>query len=195
MQPGDKGRPLWDIRLIIFLVLVVVLVATSFVLFPGVSDFRWGLLVWVLVVTGLVVFLSLYRTGVRVPPLEPPPKEELAFKGELDRLAQILRRADRGMRYSQVAVALRVRRAFLTRLQAERGLSEGDLASLLSSSGVMAEAVGGPLIHAFLEDTALDEEALVRQHSPRRAPAFRFAQREGFNRGLDQVLEAMEAWP
>ena len=194
-QPGAEGRPLWDIRLIIFLVLVVVLVTASFVLFPGASDLRWGILVWVLVVMGVFVFISLYRTGVRVPPLEPPPKEESAFKGDLEHVAQILRRADRGMRYSQVAVALRVRKAFLTRLQAERGLNEADLSSLLSSSEAMAKAVGNPLIHAFLEDTAFDEEALIREHSPHRVPAFRFAQREGFSRGLDQVLGAMEAGP
>lgn len=175
------------------LVVVLILVAFSFVLFPGSSDLRWAILTLVLVIIGAAVFFSLYRSGARIPRLQPPRESDQPLEGQLSRLTEVLERADRGMRFSQASVAWRVRRAFLARLQSERNLGEEELAALLDSSQDLEAVVEDPLILAFLEDTAPAEEGRpeLRTQDP---STFRFPRQGGYTRGLARVLEAMEAW-
>jgi hypothetical protein len=184
----------WNTRQVLaLLVVVVVLAAFSFVLFPGSSDLRWTVLALVLVIIGAAVFLSLYRSGARMPRLQPLPESEQPILGRLSRLSDVLDRADRGMRFSQVSIAWRVRKAFLMRLQSERNLREEELATILSSPADLERVVGDPVIEAFLEDTAPAEEGHpeLRTQDP---AAFRFPRRGGYTRGLARVLAAMEAW-
>lgn len=175
------------------MVAVLALVVVSFVVFPGGSDVRWALLVLILIILSLVAFLSLYRAGVRVPPLEAPPEGEVVFRGELSRLARVLERADRGMRYSQVVAARRLRQAFLARLQATRGLTEDELAAFLASPPEMERLVGDPVIREFLENTAPAEKELLRQEAPSRPRSFRFSGGEQFTKEMGRILRAMEA--
>lgn len=170
------------------------LVILSFILFPESSDIRWAVLILFLLVFGAITFVSLYRAGAPVPPLNPPAEAEVRVQGELGRLAESLGRAERGMRFSQVTVARRVRRAFLARLQSSRGLSEEELAALLASPRDLERVVGDPLIHAFLEDTAPPDEELLRPQTLGRSSNFRFAQEAGFSGGMLRLLAAMEAW-
>ncbi len=181
-----------EARVLSLIAVVLVLVIISFVLFPGSSDLRWGILVLVLISFGLAIFASIYRTGIRIPPLELPGSDSTS-KGDLPKLSEILRKAEKGMRYSQVAVAVRVREAFLVRLQAERDLEPAEVESILASPRDLDRMVGDPDIQAFLEDTSLHKDSLLTANIPDRSPAFRFAQ-EDFIQGLSRLLRAMEAW-
>lgn len=182
-----------EARLLALMAVVLVLVIISFVLFPGSSNIRWGILVLLLISFALAIFASLYRTGIRIPPLELPNGADSASEGDLLKLSEILNKAHRGMRYSQLAAAVRVREAFLTRLQAERGLEPEDLESVLASPRDLDRIVGDPDIQAFLEDTSLHEDSLLTANISDRSPAFRFAQ-EDFIQGLSRIVRAMEAW-
>ncbi|MFQ5907679.1 MAG: hypothetical protein ACE5JE_02450 [Thermoplasmata archaeon] len=180
-------------KVLSLIAVVLVLVIISFVVFPGTSTLRWGMLILVLISFGLAVFASLYRTGIRIPPIELPDGSDSDSKGDLPKLSEILRKAEKGMRYSQVAVALRVREAFLARLQTERNLESEELESILVSPRELGRMVGDSDIQAFLEDTSLHGDSLLTANTPDRSLAFGFAQ-EDFVRGLSRIVRAMEAW-
>ncbi|MFQ6012527.1 MAG: hypothetical protein ACE5LS_02660 [Thermoplasmata archaeon] len=192
-EPPRGGRP-WHRQVLAYLLVVTVLIIALALLSPGSSDLRFAVLVWVLLVAGVLVFLLLYRRAVRVPPLEAPVEGERVVRGELGRLAETLGRAERGMRFSQVVVARRVRQAFLLRMQYEHGLSGEELDALLADPAEFARLVRDPMVRAFLEDTAPTEDALIRRDAPGTVSAFRFTQGRSFTAGIARVLEAMEAW-
>ncbi len=158
-------------------------------------DFRLTIYVVVLLVTGVMFFLFLRQREVQVPPLEAPSREEDVREGDLSRLAETLGRADRGMRFSQVAVARRVRQAFLTKLRQEYGLRDAELAALMADPAELVRLIRDPLIREFLEDTAPAEDTLIREQAASRASTFRFTGRGGFTAGIGQVLEAMAEAP
>lgn len=192
--PVRPGKASGEARqLLVYLLVVLALVAISFVVFPTSSEIRWAILVLVLMILGTVTFLSLYRSGAKVPGLKAPHEAEEAFQGEFARLTDALERAERGMPFSQASVAWRVRKAFLTRLKSERGLGEEELAALLDSPGDLKHMVGDPVIRAFLEDTAPTGDGSTRQRT-RDPSTFRFARRGNFTRGITRVVAAMEAW-
>ncbi len=161
---------------------------------PLSPDQNFAVFAWVLLVAGVLVFLFLYQRAVRVPPLEAPAEGGRVFQGALGRLAETLGRAERGMRFSQIMVARRVRQAFLTRMLYEHGLQEAELDALLADPAEFPRLVRDPMVRAFLEDTAPAENDLIRRDAPGGVSAFRFSQGEGFTAGIARVLEAMEVW-
>lgn len=191
---GVKGTRREDRQFLLILVALLAFVVLLSVLSPGNPGASVGVLVLVLIVIAVVAFLMLYRIGVKVPPLEDPSVPPRANEGGLGRLAQTLGRADRGMRFSQVVVARRVREAFLTRLAYERDVRRDDLEVLLARPEELRRIVRDPDLQAFLVDTAPTEEQLIRGRGPEGPTDFRFARTGGFMAGIARVLEAMEEW-
>lgn len=187
--PG--ARP-WD-RQVLTLLLVATAFSIALALLSGAPpDLRFTVFVWVLLVAGFLVFVFLRRQEVQVPPLAAPSEGEAVREGDLERLTETLGRADRGMRFSQVAVARRVRRAFLTKLRQEYGLRDAEFAALMADPAELVRLVRDPLILEFLEDTAPAEDILIREQGASGGQTFRFAGRRGFGAGIADVLEAME---
>ncbi len=192
--PGVRGTRREDRQFLLVLVALLSLVILFSVLSPGNPDVSLGVLVLALIVVAVVAFMLLYRIGVKVPPLEAPSVSPRVNMGGLGRLAETLGRADRGMRFSQVVVARRVREAFLTRLAYERDLHRDELEVLLDRPEELGRIVRDPHLQAFLVDTAPAEEQLIRGRGPGGPTDFRFARRGGFTAGIARVLEAMEEW-
>lgn len=187
-----RGARSWDRQVLTYL-LAATAVIIALVLLAGASpDLRFTVFAWVLLVAGILVFLFLRQREVRVPPLEAPSEGEDVRQGDLGRLAETLGRADRGMRFSQVAVAWRVRRAFLSKVRQEYGLKDTELAALMADPAELVRIVKDPLVREFLEDTAPAEDILIREQAATGGSTLRFAKRRGFTAGLAQVLEAME---
>ncbi len=184
-RPGER-------RVLSYLLVATGIVIALAVLAGITPDLRFTILVWILLFTGVMVFLFLRQREVRVPPLEAPSGEEDVREGDLGRLAETLGRADRGMRFSQVAVARRVRKAFLTKLRQEYGLRDAELAALMADPAELVRLIRHPLVREFLEDTAPAEDTLIREQAASRGSNFRFTGRGGFTAGIAQVLEAME---
>ncbi|MFQ5919120.1 MAG: hypothetical protein ACE5I4_03620 [Thermoplasmata archaeon] len=190
-EPGRGAQP-WDRRVLSYLLIVTGVIIAVTLLGGATSDLRFTVFVWVLLVAGIMVFLFLRQREVQVPPLEAPSKEEDVRRGDLGRLAETLGRADRGMRFSQVAIARRVRQAFLIKMRQEYGLDGAAFAALLADPGEFVRLIKDPLIREFLEDTAPAEDTLIREQAATGASTFRFTRRVGFTAGIAQVLEAME---
>lgn len=188
---GDQGGGRSFFILLIIATTTVILV--SFYVPVGPGD-RLAVLVLVLMVISIGAFFVLYRVGVKVPPLEKPAVARRVNEGGLGRLAETLGRADRGMRFSQVLVARRVREAFLTRLAFERDLPRDELDSRLAQPDELQRIVADPYLQAFLEDTAPAEELLIKGEGPGGPARFRFAKKGGFTAGIAQVLQAVEEW-
>ena len=204
LTPSLRGRSIgeWEQqqgarsgeRQVLSYLLVATGIVIAFALLVGSAtpDFRLTIYVVVLLVTGVMFFLFLRQREVQVPPLVAPSREEDVREGDLGRLAETLGRADRGMRFSQVAVARRVRQAFLTKLRQEYGLRDAELAALMADPAELVRLIRDPLIREFLEDTAPAEDTLIREQAASRGSTFRFTGRGGFTAGIGQVLEAME---
>ncbi len=192
-QPrGPQGARPADRQLLSYLLVATGILIAFALLVGSAPDLRFTLLVWVLLVTGVMVFLFLRQREVQVPPLEAPSEKEGVREGDLGRLVETLGRADRGMRFSQVAVARRVRKAFLTKLRQEYGLRDAELAALMADPEEFVRLIRDPLVREFLEDTAPAEDTLIREQAASRGSTFRFTGRGGFTAGIAQVLEAME---
>lgn len=194
IPPGVRGDRRGERQLLVILFAITSVIVAFAFLSPGSSEARFAVLTWVLMAVAIVTFLILYRTALKVPPLASPTVPQRVNEGGLKRLAATLGRADRGMRFSQVVVARRVRQAFLTRVRHERGLGEKELENLLAQPAALQRLVRDPYLQAFLVDTAPAEEDLIQGRVPGGSGRFRFARRGGFTAGLAQVLEAMEAW-
>lgn len=194
LQAGVQGDRREDRRFVLLLLVLTGLVIVFSLLVPGSADAQFAVLVLVLTLIATVAFLLLFRLGVKVPPLASPIVPPRVNEGSLGRLAEALGRANRGMRFSQVVIARRVREAFLTRVAHERGLGRDELESLLAEPRGLQGLVSDPYLQAFLEDTAPAEEQLIKGLGPRGPTSFRFARRTGFTAGIASVLEAIEGW-
>jgi hypothetical protein len=170
------------------------LVALSYAVYPLSPNVRWTLYVYVLVVVAWIVTGIAYRHAAWAPPLRRRGEEEGGTAGELSSLVATLKRADRGLRFSQAMVILRVRHVFLEKLKARLDLDEEDVAQILANPPKLREVVRDPLILEFLEDTSGEHDLFAALESEGRAPSFRFRRGSTFSRGLARVLEVMEAW-
>ena len=187
-----RGARPWDRRDLTYLLAATAIIIAIALLTGAPPDFRFTVFVWILLIAGILVFLFLRRRGVQVPALEAPSEEEDVRTGDLGRLAETLGRADRGMRFSRVAVARRVRQAFLTKLRQEYGLRDAELAVLMADPAELVRLIRDPLVREFLEDTAPADDTQIREQEASGGSTFRFTGRGGFIAGIAQVLEAME---
>ncbi len=182
-----------DLRLVVIVMVLVPVILASYLLFPIDPSLRWALYILLLVAIAWTVIRNLHQGAMGVPPLRPPEDGERHASGELTKLAMSLRRADRGLKYSQMIVALRVRNAFLEKVRSNRGLDHQELTSLMGDPEKRSGIVHDPLILRFLAATA--EEDLLFSKVTTREPLLRGVSRgESFSDIIGRVVSAMEAW-
>lgn len=157
------------------------------------QDLRWALYAYFLMALGWVVIgLVFEHLDVAASP-RTPADEKPVGAWEFNSLLTSLKRADRGLTYSQVALALRVRSAFLEKLKAFRNLDDTGLEELLSNPAELRSVVRSELIAEFLEDTARGQELLM-SHDRHRQPQFRFVRGMPYSIALERLLRVMEDW-
>lgn len=168
------------------------LVLLSYAFPAQLADLRWPFFLYLLVVLAWILIGYLRREEVESPPLGPRRSASRPPSGELRRVVGLLKRADRGLRFSQVQSLRRVRRAFLVKLGAERGLDEEGVHDLLQRPEALEAVVQDPIILDFLRRTSR-EELLPPGEAPRRNPVIRLAT-GSMTRYLRWVVGRMEAW-
>ncbi len=178
------------------LALLVILIVASYVVPTIFGGLRWALYVYLIADLAWILGWQVYLRSISVPTLGSKERREGSPSGELRRLARILDRADRGMRYSQMRVFYRVRNAFIGKVASVRGLTEEEAKTLLDDPDQLRELINDPIITNFL--SVVSEEAAWRSEessSSDRRPAVKFPKGESTTSTLGRVIERLEAWP
>jgi hypothetical protein len=116
----------------------------------------------------------------------PPAEENRYTAGELARVAASVRRAARGLRYSQVLVTSRARAAFLDQARLALGFDAGTMQTLQRDRRALRRLFGDELAD-FLHVRTGDQDDRFEW-------AFQARGRRGFAVEFGDILERMEAW-
>jgi len=148
---------------------------------------RWLLGVVTLAVLAAIVWSQIQRRTAEPSPLVGPPSPDATRGGELGAFAAAVRRADRGLPYSQMIVASRAQAAFLERARLALGLPSATLRDMRRDTGALRRIFG---------DDALVDFLFLEEHDPddRFAWVRRARARGGFVREFRDILTRMEAW-
>src|SRR5207302_834748 len=114
-------RPPVSNAALVALAAVVVMVFVYYARFSG--SLQWGLGLAFLGLLAILVWRQVFRGTSEPAPLVLPASPEAYEPGELDTVAASVRRAARGLRYSQVLVTSRARAAFLEHARLSFGLT------------------------------------------------------------------------
>lgn len=184
---------LLDVKWLGLLTLLVVILIVSTVVVDASAADRWPLYGALLLALSVKLVLVLYETSSTVPALGLPLRRPPSRAGAVQILSDTLSRADRGLRYSQALVALRLRDAFLEKVKSRRGLNEDDLDSLLEDPAALESVVGNAVIARFLSATSQGEKLL---HTPTddERPLLRTSGGEPYSASIGRIVTAMEAW-
>jgi len=148
---------------------------------------RWLLGVAALAVLAAVAWGQIQRRTAEPSPLIGPPSPAPTRDGELDSFASAVRRASRGLPYSQVLVASRARSAFLERARLALGLPPETIRDVQRDPEALRRMFGDDALVDFLHLEAGDLE-------DRMAWVHRARARGGFVPAFREVLTRMEAW-
>jgi len=123
---------------------------------------------------------------------EPAPLQKAAERprfrsGELHALEAVVRRANRGLTYSQVAVTTRARDAFAERTRLARGLSPEAMRGLERDTAALETTFHDPVLADFLFLPSSDTEVRYRW-------VWQARRRRSFEAEFHEVLDRMEAW-
>ena len=183
-MPSPRRVPLPAFALILaFAVLLGMLL--YYAQFSG--TIRWLLGVAALAVLAAIAWGQIQRRTSEPSPLFGPRSPGATREGELDSFAAAVRRAARGLPYSQVLVASRARFAFLERARLALGLPPETIRDVQRDPGALRRMFGDDALVDFLYFEAGDLE-------DRLAWAQRARARGGFVREFRDVLTRMEAW-
>src|SRR2546426_282387 len=111
---------------------------------------RWLLGVVTLAVLAAIVWSQIQRRTAEPSPLVGPPSPDATRGGELGSFAAAVRRADRGLPYSQMIVASRAQAAFLERARLALGLPSATLRDMRRDPGALRRIFGDG--HLLIED-------------------------------------------
>ncbi|TLZ72685.1 MAG: hypothetical protein E6K14_06450 [Methanobacteriota archaeon] len=138
----------------------------------GLALFAWGLIL---------------RRTAEPAPLEGPPTPGTIREGELEALAAAVKRASRGLAYSQVLVASRARAAFVERVRLALGLSPESMREAQRDPAALQRILHDDVLEDFVHLQIGDLEERYRWVVEAR-------QRDGFGPEFLRVLGRMEAW-
>ena len=183
-MPSPRRVPLPAFALILaFAVLLGMLL--YYAQFSG--TIRWLLGVAALAVLAAAAWGQIQRRTSEPSPLVGPRSPGATREGELDSFAAAVRRAARGLPYSQVLVASRARSAFLERARLALGLPPETIRDVQRDPGALRRMFGDDALVDFLYFEAGDLEDRLAWVQRARA-------RGGFVREFRDVLTRMEAW-
>jgi hypothetical protein len=164
---------------------VVVMVFVYYAQFSG--SLQWGLGLAFLGLLAVLVWRQVFRGTSEPAPLVPPASPAAYEPGELETVAASVRRAGRGLRYSQVLVTARARAAFLDHARLSLGLTPAGMQAVQQEANALLRLFGDPVLAEFLHVHAGDLDG-------RYAWVRRARERGGFTREFQDVLARMEAW-
>jgi len=148
---------------------------------------RWLLGLVTLAVVAAIVWSQIQRRTSEPSPLVGPPSPGATRGGELASFAESVRRAGRGLPYSQMLVASRAQAAFLERARLALGLPSESLRDMRHDPGALRRIFADDALVDFLsleENDPDDRFAWVR----------RVRARGGYVREFRDILTRMEAW-
>ena len=151
-----------------------------------------GSLQWVLGLAGLAILAAvawrqvLRGTAEPLPLLGPPPAPTVQL-GELEAFSRAVRRAARGLPYSQVLVSSRARAAFLDHAGLVLDRSPDAMRDAQADPEVLRRLIGDEVLADFLYLKVGDLEE-------RYGWVLQARDRGGFAREFADVLDRMEAW-
>jgi len=148
---------------------------------------RWLLGVLALAALAGIAWGQIRRRTAEPAPLVGPRSPVASRDGELDLFAAAVRRASRGLPYSQVLVASRARSAFLERARLALGLPPETIRDAQRDPGALRRLFGDDALVDFLYLEAGDLD-------DRFAWVQRARARGSFDREFRDVLARMEAW-
>jgi len=178
-------RPPVSNAALVSLAAVVVMVFVYYARFSG--SLQWGLGLAFLGLLAVLVWRQVFRGTSEPAPLVLPASPEAYEPGELDTVAASVRRAARGLRYSQVLVTSRARAAFLEHARLSFGLTPAGMYAVQQEPEALLRMFGDPVLAEFLHVRAGDLDG-------RYAWVRRARERGGFTREFQDVLARMEAW-
>lgn len=164
---------------------IVVVVLLYYAQFSG--SVQWGLGLAFLAVLAALAWRRVFRGTSEPAPLVLPAAPEAYEPGELDRVAASVRRASRGLRYSQLLVTSRVRSAFLDHARLSLSIPPEAMREAQQDPEALLRLFGDPVLAEFLHVRAGDLDG-------RYAWVLRARTRGGFSREFQDVLAHMEAW-
>ena len=170
---------------LVSLAAVVVMVFVYYAQFSG--SLQWGLGLAFLGLLAVLVWRQVFRGTSEPAPLVLPASPEAYEPGELDTVAASVRRAARGLRYSQVLVTSRARAAFLEHARLSFGLTPAGMYAVQQEPEALLRMFGDPVLAEFLHVRAGDLDG-------RYAWVRRARERGGFTHEFQDVLARMEAW-
>ena len=182
---GRPTRALLLEAVLIFLAFLILGYMLFMAQFSGAVRWLLGLLL-IGVVAGFAWYEVNRRTREPSPLLTPAPKLQ-AHAGELTTLMAVVRRADRGLLYSQVLISSRAREALSEQTRLSLGLSREDMRRLVRDPDALRRALHDPVLEAFLYTPSRDPDWRYRWVEEARASL-------GFEASLRTVLDHMEAW-
>src|SRR5256712_5453318 len=148
---------------------------------------RWLLGVVALAVLAAIAWGQIQRRTAEPSPLVGPRSPGATREGELDSFAAAVRRAARGLPYSQVLVASRARSAFFERARLALGLPPETIRDVKRDPGALRRMFGDDALVDFLYLEAGGLQDRASWGPLGRGPA-------GFVREFRDVLTRMEAW-
>ena len=176
--------PLSSVALV-SLAAVVVMVFVYYAQFSG--SLQWGVGLAFLGLLAVLVWRQVFRGTSEPAPLVPAASPAAYEPGELETVAASVRRAGRGLRYSQVLVTARARAAFLDHARLSLGLTTTGMHEVQQEADALLRVFGDPVLVEFLHVRAGDLDG-------RYAWVRRARERGGFTREFQDVLARMEAW-
>lgn len=126
------------------------------------------------------------RTAEPAPLLRPADRPRIR-SGELRAFEAVVRRANQGLTYSQVAVTTRARDAFAERTRLARGMSPEAMRRLERDPAALEATFHDAVLADFLFLPNLDTEQRYRW-------VWQARRRGRFDVAFDDVLNRMEAW-
>src|SRR2546430_350686 len=170
---------------LVLMAAVVVMVLLYYAQFSG--SLQWGLGLAFLGILAALAWRQVFRGTSEPTPLVLPSAPDAYEPGELDMAAASVRRATRGLRYSQVLVTSRARAAFLDHARLSLGLAPEAMREMQQEPDALLRLFGDPVLVDFLHIGAGDLGG-------RYACVVRARERGGFTRKFREVLAHMEAW-
>jgi hypothetical protein len=148
---------------------------------------RWGLGILAIGAVGAAAWWAVNRRTETPDSLDAPLGISGSRAGELSALTQTVRRASRGLPFSQLLVTERLREAFMAHARLALGLTPEAMRRLAADPAALRRAFRDVSIADFLYLSSADPEERYRWIAEaRRGP--------GFDASISAVLDRMEAW-
>lgn len=151
------------------------------------GSLQWGLGLFGLAILAAYAWRQVLRGTSEPGPLLGPKALGAFQSGELEAFSRAVRRAARGLPFSQVMVSSRARAAFLERASLDLGVPAEAMREAQSDPIALRRLIGDDVLVEFLHQRVGDLDESYGWVSKARA-------RGGFAREFRDVLDRMEAW-